>query len=367
MSLVFHKKQKNITLSSTESEMNVLFDGEQENQWLKFLIKQLWKLKLDSKNFCVDNRGLMEKLKNFWSNSKTKHLNIKIKNLRKKFKNKEIDVQLIPSELMIADSLSKAALFSSMKKLQDKCLTVILSSNQEGSINSSASALSSIDHRIKPSAKIPAIQDHATIAMYSQTCRLLSSLKKFFDQNQFLLADSAYTSDWFTLPDYKGKELLDHQNVNFNYHLAQKNEGFHQVAHENLMQEYGIPNWSQDEWVEMKKDDGIEYSFESNVSVTYNGFHKKSHQDKKDINGWTYGIFSYIDKRTGKPIPSPSSYLGNGFLFPQHDYLIDFAKSNGIEILWQTTEFEHQTIQGPPSLQCYDLVTPLQDLNVMIL
>ncbi|KNZ43968.1 hypothetical protein VP01_9664g1, partial [Puccinia sorghi] len=45
--------------------------------------------------------------------------------------------------------------------------------------------------------------------------------EKIFDQNQFLLEDSAYTSDWFTLPARKGKELLDHQNVNFNYHLAQ--------------------------------------------------------------------------------------------------------------------------------------------------
>ncbi|KNZ51271.1 hypothetical protein VP01_4014g1 [Puccinia sorghi] len=32
--------------------------------------------------------------------------------------------------------------------------------------------------------------------------------EKFFDQNQFLLADSSYTSDWFTLPAYKGKKLL---------------------------------------------------------------------------------------------------------------------------------------------------------------
>ncbi|KNZ61477.1 hypothetical protein VP01_13954g1, partial [Puccinia sorghi] len=36
---------------------------------------------------------------------------------------------------------------------------------------------------------------------------------------------------------------------------------------------------------------GMVYSFEYNVSVTYNGFHNKSHQDKKDINGWTYMVF----------------------------------------------------------------------------
>ncbi|KNZ63403.1 hypothetical protein VP01_114g5 [Puccinia sorghi] len=32
---------------------------------------------------------------------------------------------------------------------------------------------------------------------------------------------SAYTSDQFTLPAYKGNELIDHQNVDLNYHLAQ--------------------------------------------------------------------------------------------------------------------------------------------------
>ena len=102
----------------------------------------------------------------------------------------------------------------------------------------------------------------------------------------------------------------------------------------------------------MKKDDQIEYNFASNVSVTYNCFHNKSHQEKKDINGWTYGIFSYIDKTTGKPIPPPSSDLGHGFLFPRHAYLIDFSKSNGIiKLLWKTTKFEHQTTKAPPSLQ----------------
>ena len=59
------------------------------------------------------------------------------------------------------------------------------------------------------------------IAMYSQTCQIAQHPEKFFDQNQFLLEDSAYNSDWFTIPAYKGKELLDHQNVDFNYCLAQ--------------------------------------------------------------------------------------------------------------------------------------------------
>ncbi|KNZ57600.1 hypothetical protein VP01_2117g1 [Puccinia sorghi] len=116
-------RQKNIKLSFTESEMNALSDGEQENQWLTFLIEEL---------FHVDNCGLLEKLKKFGSNSKTKHLDIKIKNRRDKFSKKEIDVKLIFSEDMIADSLSKAAPHSSVRKLQYKCLTVISPSNMEG-------------------------------------------------------------------------------------------------------------------------------------------------------------------------------------------------------------------------------------------
>ncbi|KNZ45984.1 hypothetical protein VP01_7648g1, partial [Puccinia sorghi] len=101
-----------------------------------------------------------------------------------------------------------------------------------------------------------------------------------------------------------------------NMFLAGCMESISRMAYQqnkNLMQEYSIPNWLQYEWVEMKKDDGIDYSFASNE---------------------IFGISSYIDKKTGKPIPSPSIQLGHGFLFPQHAYLIDFAKSNGIiEIL----------------------------------
>ena len=45
--------------------------------------------------------------------------------------------------------------------------------------------------------------------------------EKFFNQNQFLLADSAYTSNQYTLPDYKGKDLQERKNIDFNYRLAQ--------------------------------------------------------------------------------------------------------------------------------------------------
>jgi hypothetical protein len=105
--------------------MNTLSDGEQESQWLTFLIEELWKKKLVPTLFHIDNKGLLKKLKHFGSNSKTKHLDIKIKSLREKFKRKEIDVELIPSCDMTADALTKAAPYASIK-------SVLCSSTKEG-------------------------------------------------------------------------------------------------------------------------------------------------------------------------------------------------------------------------------------------
>ncbi|PLW05842.1 hypothetical protein PCANC_28615 [Puccinia coronata f. sp. avenae] len=44
---------------------------------------------------------------------------------------------------------------------------------------------------------------------------------QFFDQNLFLLANSSYPSNQYTIPAYKGADLLILENVDFNHHLAQ--------------------------------------------------------------------------------------------------------------------------------------------------
>ncbi|KNZ59548.1 hypothetical protein VP01_1706g2 [Puccinia sorghi] len=126
------KKQKNITLSSTEAEMNALADGAQENQWIKFAAEELWNEKFKPTTFKIDNQGLAEKIKHFGSNSKTKHLDIKAKWLRYLNKKNEIVVQLIPSEDMIADSLTKASSSKSLRRLQERCFLVHFSSSSGG-------------------------------------------------------------------------------------------------------------------------------------------------------------------------------------------------------------------------------------------
>ncbi|KNZ54403.1 hypothetical protein VP01_2957g1 [Puccinia sorghi] len=121
------KKQKNIALSSTEAELNALSDGVQESQWITYLIEELWKEKLKPSEFNVDNQGLIEKIKNFGSNSKTKHLDIKMKWLRELKNSNQINVKLIPSEEMVADALTKASNADSLKRLQHRCFLVLVS------------------------------------------------------------------------------------------------------------------------------------------------------------------------------------------------------------------------------------------------
>ncbi|KNZ55917.1 hypothetical protein VP01_2543g2 [Puccinia sorghi] len=121
------KKQKNIALLSTEAELNALSDGVQESQWIAYLVEELWKEKLDSSKFHVDNQGLIEKIKNFGSNSKTKHLDIKMKWLRELKNSNQINVKLIPSEEMIADALTKPSSAESLRRLQARCFLVLFS------------------------------------------------------------------------------------------------------------------------------------------------------------------------------------------------------------------------------------------------
>ena len=54
------------------------------------MIEELWKIKLSPSVFNIDNKGLLEKIKHFGSNSKTKHIDIKIKHLRDLYHKKEI-------------------------------------------------------------------------------------------------------------------------------------------------------------------------------------------------------------------------------------------------------------------------------------
>ncbi|KNZ50961.1 hypothetical protein VP01_4151g1 [Puccinia sorghi] len=80
--------------------------GRLEQQKAK---KHLSLLTNSGMNRYVENQGLIEKIDHFGSNSKTKHLEIKMRWLRDLKLKDEIRVTLIPSENMIAGTLTKSS------------------------------------------------------------------------------------------------------------------------------------------------------------------------------------------------------------------------------------------------------------------
>ncbi|KNZ45555.1 hypothetical protein VP01_8009g1, partial [Puccinia sorghi] len=104
------------------------------NQWIEYLIEELYNKELRPTRFQIDNKGLIDKINNFGSNSKTKHLDIKAKWLRDLKNNNEICVKLISSEEMVAEALTKPLNQDSLKRLREKrfLVTVLFSSRGGG-------------------------------------------------------------------------------------------------------------------------------------------------------------------------------------------------------------------------------------------
>ncbi|KNZ59910.1 putative gag/pol polyprotein [Puccinia sorghi] len=109
-------KQRSITYSSTEAELNPLVDAFYEGLWLKAVLAEVWNIQIDSANHLIDdpnlqerlmmsdeefnkkfsnlhlidNKGLKDKIKKFGSNPRTRHIDLKTKGIRKEVKSKNI-------------------------------------------------------------------------------------------------------------------------------------------------------------------------------------------------------------------------------------------------------------------------------------
>ncbi|KNZ63839.1 hypothetical protein VP01_1095g6 [Puccinia sorghi] len=136
-------RQRSITYSSTEAELNPLVESFHEGVWLKALISEMWDTQIASadhfiddeelnfqltsddkvfkEQFCtnhfIDNKGLNDKLKKFGSNSKTRHIDLRTKGLRQEIKNKNIKITLIKTQDMLADALTKPTSIEPLKNL----------------------------------------------------------------------------------------------------------------------------------------------------------------------------------------------------------------------------------------------------------
>ncbi|KNZ54670.1 hypothetical protein VP01_2888g1 [Puccinia sorghi] len=136
-------KQRSVTYSSTEAELNPLIDSFHEGTWLKALLAEMWNIQIDTANHLIDdpdlqdrlmmsdedfklkftnehlidNKGLDDKVKRFGSNPKTRHIDLKTKGLRQEVKHHTLRITLIKTTEMVADALTKAASKSSVNNL----------------------------------------------------------------------------------------------------------------------------------------------------------------------------------------------------------------------------------------------------------
>lgn len=131
----WNKKQKNISLSSTEAELNALLNGVQEIWWVTYLVEELCKEKLNPPELNVENQGLVENIKNFGSNSKIKHLEIEMKWLRELKDENWANIKLIPSENMVDDALTKPRNAEYLKQLQEWCFLFLFTPTWRGCWN----------------------------------------------------------------------------------------------------------------------------------------------------------------------------------------------------------------------------------------
>jgi hypothetical protein len=133
--------------------------------------------------------------------------------------------------------------------------------------------------------------------------------------------------------------------------VAERFRHFSQAAHDQnqkALQDFGIPSWSDKAWESYSNEPS---PLCSNVIVTSNNFSNKAHCDK-DQNVFTYGIFSYINKKNGSPILPPKPHQGHGIRFPDFDCNIEFGTTPGIiEVLWKSNDISHHTIHPPQELQ----------------
>jgi len=100
-------KQKSVAASSTEAEYMALFEGVREALWLKSLINEI-NLELSGPiDIFEDNQGCISIANNPTCHKRTKHIDIKYHFTREQIEKKLICVKYIPTDLQLADILTK--------------------------------------------------------------------------------------------------------------------------------------------------------------------------------------------------------------------------------------------------------------------
>lgn len=104
----YSKKQATTALSSTEAEINAVVEGIKEAEWMQVFLREL--------GFAVDepivseqdNQSVIAIAANPIHHARIKHIEVKTYYIREKIENKLVKLVYCPTEMMVADLLTKA-------------------------------------------------------------------------------------------------------------------------------------------------------------------------------------------------------------------------------------------------------------------
>lgn len=104
----YSKKQATTALSSTEAEINAMVEGVKEAKWLREFLLELGFTLEKPTLMQQDNQSAIAIAINPVHHSRIKHLEVKTHFLRENIEGKEVEFLYCPTELMLADILTKA-------------------------------------------------------------------------------------------------------------------------------------------------------------------------------------------------------------------------------------------------------------------
>jgi hypothetical protein len=102
------KKQSMIALSTAEAEYAALTQATKEAIWLQNLLKDLRMSKYAPRVINVDNQGTIALAENPIHHARTKHLDVQLQFVRSSIENGTIKLQYCPTDVMLADIMTKA-------------------------------------------------------------------------------------------------------------------------------------------------------------------------------------------------------------------------------------------------------------------
>lgn len=113
----FSRKQGAVSLSSTEAECAALVDGACELIWMKKLLTEIGILENTVPTIFEDNQSTIAIMEASSSSKRLKHSDVKFHFIKDCLKQREFEIQYIPTTDQLADLLTKGLLSSSFRKL----------------------------------------------------------------------------------------------------------------------------------------------------------------------------------------------------------------------------------------------------------